>query len=77
MYTKGNSPITIQQIDARLIHEQLQHLEIQIIRWELAQISQAKIVAPRPDTTWDALQEAKGLWEREWDAEWETVWEKA
>jgi hypothetical protein len=70
----------IQQIDAGLIREQLKHLEkeIQIIRWELTQISpKPKVVAPRPDTTWDALQEAKGLWEREWDAEWKTAWEKA
>lgn len=72
--------MTVQQIDSTLIVRQLEHLEkeIQVIRWELAQISpRAKMVAPRPDTTWDALQEAKGLWEREWDAEWETVWEKA
>ncbi len=72
--------MTIQQINSTLIFQQLEHLEkeIEIIRWELTQISpKPQAVALRPDTTWDALQEAKGLWEREWDAEWETVWEKA
>jgi len=72
--------MTIQRIDPALIYRQLEHLEkeIRIIRWELAQIVPVSThVMPEPDTTWDALQEAKGLWEREWDAEWETVWEKA
>lgn len=68
-----------QQIDSILILQQLEHLEkeIRFIRWELAQLAQGKTAVPLPDTTWEALQEAKGLWEREWDAEWETIWEKA
>jgi len=68
------------QIDAGLIYQQLEHLEkeLQIIRWELTQIApQVNIVAPPPDVTWDTLQEAKNMWEREWDAEWQTVWEPA
>jgi len=72
--------MTIQQIDAGLIYKQLEHLEkeIQLIRWELARVfPQSEIAATKPDITWEALQDAKGLWEHEWDAEWETVWEKA
>ena len=75
--------MTTQQIDPSLIYKQIEHVEqeIQIIKRELARIvpqSKDKTRAlPNIDVAWDALQEAKGLWEREWDAEWETVWEKA
>ena len=74
--------MSTRQLDPVLLYKQLEHLEkeIQIIKWELAQIAptseDAQIAEPEIDTTWDALQDVKGLWEREWDAEWETVWEK-
>lgn len=66
--------MTIQNLDSALLLKQLEHLEkeIQIIKLELTQG-----VTPALDSTWDALQEAKGLWESEWDAEWQAVWEKA
>ena len=72
--------MSAQQIDSALLYRQLEHLEkeIQIIRWELARVfPESAPATPKPDTTWEALQDAKGLWEREWDAEWKTVWEKA
>ncbi len=62
-----------QQFSTALIYKQLEHLEkeIQVIKLELTQG-----VTPELDSTWDALQDAKGLWEREWDAEWKEIWEK-
>lgn len=66
--------MTIQKFDPKLIYKQLEHLEkeIQIIKQELTQGT-----IPELDSTWDALQEAKGLWEREWDVEWKELWEKS
>ena len=67
------------QIDPQLLYKQLEHLEkeIQIIKWELAQLAPMPIadVSTSPVDDWDALHDAENVWEREWDAEWESVWQ--
>ncbi|GIL14935.1 MAG: hypothetical protein BroJett039_01080 [Chloroflexota bacterium] len=68
------------QFDPTLLYKQLEHLEkeIQIIKWELAQLAPMPIasdILPDLDKDWDALHDAASVWEREWDAEWETVWQ--
>jgi chromosome segregation ATPase len=72
--------MAVKEIDLALVYKQLEHLEkeIQFIKWELAQVTPAsENISPEIDETWDALQEAKGIWEREWDADWEAVWNKS
>lgn len=74
--------MAVRQIDPELIYRQLEHLEkeIQVIKQELAQIGSIpeslRAGEAKADAAWEALQEAKGLWEREWDAEWESVWNR-
>lgn len=67
------------QIDPRVLYKQLEHLEkeIQIIKWELAQLAPMPIALDSANSVddWDALHDAESVWEREWDAEWETVWQ--
>lgn len=68
------------QFDPTTLYKQLEHLEkeIQIIKWELAQLAPMPTlpdIPPTLDKDWDALHDAASVWEREWDAEWETVWQ--
>lgn len=68
------------QFDPAVLYKQLEHLEkeIQIIKWELAQLAPMQIATDTeitPTDNWDALHDAEDVWEREWDAEWESIWQ--
>lgn len=70
------------QFDPAVLYKQLEHLEkeIQIIKWEWAQLAPMQIAADAgatPGDNWDALHDAENVWEREWDAEWESVWQNS
>lgn len=68
------------QFDPATLYKQIEHLEkeIQIIKWELAQLAPMPISPDAPSALgedWDALHEAENVWEHEWDTEWEQVWQ--